>query len=158
MIEIIDNTSTHYKNLVEESLSSVFSVIPAEDFIGIEKIVLLDKCPNPNFEWVGGFYYSGNDDKGAIIELYPPKILDAKPLFFPKTKFANRYSIVKMFLHGLGHHKTGNIEPQNREFNAQKYMLIYIQKIYGNWIYFFDFLAKIDNLIRNRKKGQVLYN
>lgn len=150
MIKIEDKTTAHYKNLVEEALNSVFSIVPAEDILGIEKIVLLDKCPNSKFEWAGGFYYSSRNDEGAIIELYPPKILSAKPFFFPKTKFSNKYSIVKMFLHELGHHKTGNLDLQNREFKAQNYMLTYIQKIYGNWIYFFDFLARIDVLIERK--------
>ncbi len=152
MIPIEDKTTAHYKNLVREALSSVFSIVPAEDFTGIEKIVLLDECPNSKFNWAGGFYYSSCNDKGAIIELYPPKILSAKPFFFPRTKFSNGYSIVKMFLHELGHHKTGNLDSQNRELQAQNYMLTYIQKIYGYWIYFFDFLARIGDLINKIMK------
>lgn len=148
MIRIEDKTTAHYKDLVKEALNSVSSVVPPEDFVGIEKIVLLDECPNPEFKWAGGFYYSSCSNESAIIELYPPKVLSAKPSFFPKIKFSKKYSIVKMFLHELGHHNLWDEDrPETKEMLADKYMVSYLQKIYGNWIYFFDFLARIDDLI-----------
>lgn len=145
MLQIEDKTTKHYKQLVEEAIRPLFSIIPTEDLKNIEKIVLFDECPEVGFKWAGGFYYSAYNGKGAIIELYPPKILAAEPFFVPKTRFSAKYSIVKMFLHELGHHKTGNLDSQSREFKAQEYMVKYIKKIYGVWIYFFDFLAKIEN-------------
>lgn len=148
MIKIEDKTNKHYKLLVEDAITPVFSILPTEDLRNIEKIVLLDECPKSEFKWAGGFYYSGYNGKGAIIELYPPKILAAKPFFAPRTRFSNKYSIAKMFLHELGHHKMGNLDLKNREFKAQEYMVIYIKKIYGSWVYFFDFLARIDDLLR----------
>lgn len=145
MIPIEDRTNKGYKNLVENILKHAFYFIPAEDLEGIEKIILLDECQDREFKWAGGFYYA-YEEKDAIIELYPPKIIDAKPFFVPTSKFFNSYSITKMFLHELGHHKFGNV--QEREFKAQEYMVLYIKKIYGNWIYFFDFLARLDNFLR----------
>lgn len=153
MIKIEDKTTKHYKTLVEDAIAPVFSIIPIEDLKDIEKIVLSDECPKSEFKWAGGFYYSGYNGKGAVIELYPPKILATKPFFVPRIKLFNKYSIVKMFLHELGHHKMGNQDLQNMEFKAQEYMIMYIKKMYGNWIYFFDFLARIDDSIRKKIKG-----
>jgi len=147
MILIEDKTTKGYKNLVEDALKFVFQFIPEEDLKGVEKIILLDECQDDEYKWAGGFYYAAHEGRDAVIELYPPKIIDAKPFFIPRSKFSNAYSIAKMFLHELGHHQFGVENLEGREFKAQEYMLLYIKKIYGNWIYFFDFLARVNDFL-----------
>ena len=53
-----------------------------------------------------------------------------------------------MFLHELGHHKYGIKDIDTREINAEKYMMASLTKLYGKWIYFFDFLAGIDQICK----------
>lgn len=148
MIKIEDKTTNHFGKLVEDALKIAFPVIPKEDLDGIDKILLLDECPDEEFKETGGFYCASHEGHPNYIELYPPKIINAKPFFFPKTNFSKKYSILKMFLHELGHHKCGIKDMDEREIEAEKYSLFYLKKIYGWWIYFFDFIARIDEAIR----------
>jgi len=149
MLEIEDKTTKGFIKLVEGALKPVFSIIPAEDLRGINKILLLDECEDEEFKLTGGFYCAAHDNQtSTYIELYPPKIIDAKPFFVPKTNFSKKYSIVKMFLHELGHHKCGIKNMKTREIEADKYMLLYLKKLYGKWIYLFDFMARIDSVLK----------
>lgn len=148
ILKIEDRSSAKWEEFIKDCLKSIFKVVPEEDLNGIEKVLILDECPNKKYNWAGGFYYSARNNQGAIIELYPPKIINAKPTFFPKTKFSTKYSVAKMFLHELGHHKNGYLPLDQREQKAEEYMLKYLQKIYGNWIYLFDLLARIDNFLK----------
>lgn len=144
MLKIEDKTTEHFGKLVEEALELVSFSVPEKDLGGIEKILLLDECGDVEFNWAGGFYRKSPDGQSAYIELYPSKIINAQPVFLPRIKFFKKYSIIKMFLHELGHHKAGIENLEEREIEAEKYMLSYLKKIYGNRIYLFDFLAKID--------------
>lgn len=148
MFKIEDKTSQHFGKLVEDALEKAFSVIPNEDLKKIDKILLLDECEDEEFKWTGGFYCLGHDGLPTLIELYPPKIIAAKPFFLPKTNFSKKYSIVKMFLHELGHHKYGIQDMGKREAEADKYMLFYLLKLYGGWVYFFDFMSRLDYFLR----------
>lgn len=146
MLEIEDKTTEHVGKFVREALKSVFSVIPKDDFDGIVKILLLDECPDKGFNWAGGFYRLADDGYHASIELYPPKIIAAIPSFLPKIKYFKRFSIIKMFLHELGHHKFGIKNLKEREINTEKYTLLNLKKIYGRRVYFFDFMDTIDTI------------
>jgi len=148
MLTIEDKSSKGWKELVELCLKSVLSVIPGEDLEGVKELLILDECPDKKFKWAGGFYNAAHDSMPASIELYPPKILEAQPFFVPKIIFFNKYSIIKMFLHELGHHKYGILDISTREKKADEYLLTYLTKLYGRWVYFFDFLGTIDRLIR----------
>ena len=147
-----DESSGNWGKFIEDCLNSVLKIIPENDLNGVEEILILDECPDGEYSWAGGFYNAKHDSTPASIELYPPKIIAGQPFFLPKTKFFKKYSIIKMFLHELGHHKYGISSLETREREAQEYMLSHLKKMYGNWIYFFDFLAKLDNFFRNNKK------
>lgn len=148
MLKIEDKTTKHYGKLVENALRVVFATLPEEDLKDIDKILLLDECGDEKFKWAGGFYSVAHDAQPAYIELYPPKIIKAQPFFLPKIDFFNKYSIVKMFLHELGHNKYGIKNMKTREMEAEKYTLLYLEKLYGKWVHFYDFLGAIDNLFR----------
>lgn len=150
MLKIEDKTAKHFGPLVEEALKTLFCVIPEQEIKGIDKILLLDECPDKDFRWAGGFYRAAYKEFPAYIELYPIKIINAKPFFLPKTKFSKKYSITKMFLHELGHHIYGIKNLKEREKQADGYMVFYLKKLYGNWIYFFDLMGKIDYFLRER--------
>ena len=151
MLKIEDRTTKHYGKLVEDALQVVFSTLPEEDLKGIDKILLLDECEDEEFKWAGGFYSASHDAQPAYIELYPPKIIKAQPFFLPKVYFFNKYSIVKMFLHELGHNKYGIKDMREREIEDEKYMLLYLEKLYGKWVYFYDFMGMIDNIFRKKE-------
>ncbi len=148
MIRIEDKTSKKFGNLVEKALQPIFSLIPAQDLQGIDKISLLDECPDPKFKKTGGFYCLGHDGSSTHIELYPPRLVEGIPFFLPKISFFQKYSIVIMFLHELGHHKCGIKNLEKREVYADEYMIPYIKKLYGGWFYFFCLMGKIDYGIR----------
>ena len=38
-----------------------------------------------------------------------------------------------------------------REIEAEKYMLLYLEKLYGKWVYFYDFMGMIDNIFRKKE-------
>lgn len=155
MIKIEDKTRLHYKKLVEDSLKTIFLILPKEDLEGIDKVLLLDKCQDKDFEWSGGFYRSAKNGNLAYIELYPEKILKGIPFFLPRLHFFKRYSIVRMFLHELGHHNSwdqndlSTIEPM-----ADKYMFLYLKKIYGIWNSFFYFFGFLDTVLKNCNYSQ----
>ena len=153
MIKVEDRTSKHLGKLVEEALGPLFLVVPKEDLNGIDKILLLDKCSDAEFSWAGGFYCKPPNGESAYIELYPSKIINAQPVFLPRIKFFKKYSIIKMFLHELGHHKTGIENLEKRENEAEKYMLSYLKRIYGNWVYLFDFMARINDVFNRIVDG-----
>lgn len=154
ILKIEDRSSGKWGKFVEDCLKSIFIVVPEKDLDGIEKVLILDKCPDTEYSWAGGFYNARHGAMPASIELYPPKIIAAQPNFLPKVNFFKKYSIIKMFLHELGHHKCGISDLGERERKAQEYMLLYIKKIYGSWIYLFDLLARIDEVFIKIRKPQ----
>lgn len=148
MIKIEDKTIKHYGTLVQDSLKRLFPILPPIDIEGIEKILLLDKCPDPDFEWCAGFYRASKDRNLAYIELYPEKIINGIPRFLPKIYVFKKYSIVRMFLHELGHHNLWDKNnPSKKEAMADKYMLFYIDKFYGYYNIFFNFMGFIDAIL-----------
>ncbi len=148
MIKIEDKTTKKFGKLVENALQPVFSTVSVGDLQGIEKIILLDECDDADFKKVGGFYCLGHDGLPTQIELYPPIIIKGMPFFLPKLRLFKMYSIVSMFLHELGHHKCGIGDLEKRENYAQEYMFLYIKKLYGNWFYFYNFMGRIDYILR----------
>lgn len=150
-LRIEDKTSEHFEKLIEDSLALVFLKIPKEDLQGIEKILLLDECPDKVFKRSGGFYCAAHDEAPAYIELYPQKIIEGIPFLLPKIRFFKKYSIVRMFLHELGHHNYWKEDMNKKEEEANKYMLSYLWKIYGAWNYFFNFMGLLGDTVRNER-------
>lgn len=154
MLRIEDNTGKRWDKFIEICLEHVLEAIPNEDINGIEKIIILDECPDKDYYWAGGFYNAPHDDIPASIELYPSKIISAQPSFLPKTNFFKKYSIIKLFLHELGHHRYWTQEVEKREYMAERYAIKYLIKLYGKWVYFFDFLGSIDCIFRKNPSAK----
>ena len=151
MVKIEDKTTKRFGRRVEDALKLILSVMPKESLSGIDKILLLDECPDKEFKYAGGFYCMAHNGQSAYVELYPPKILNAMPFFLPRLKFFVNFSIIKMFLHELGHHTYGIENRQEREIEAQRYMIRHLKNLYGKWIYFFDFMGIIDDFFRKKR-------
>lgn len=153
-IPIEDKTIKGYKKIIGDSLRKVLLVIPDRELIGIQKILLLDKCPDEQYKYAGGFYCSSEGRRDVYIELYPPKIIEAIPKFLPRIKFFKEYSIVRMFLHELGHHHCNISDIKNREISANEYMDKYLWKIYGRWNVFFKLMGDINSILYPTLKNE----
>lgn len=144
------NQYSRFFQLIQWSMECIDKHIPIEDVYMLDRVVVLDKNISENYPDAGGIYYHELEGEPAFVELYMEEIISGIPRFLPRIDCFIKYSILKMLLHEVGHHvnkECVHLEDREQwEYEASKYEMKYLWKIYGYKMYIFLTLGTISKI------------
>ena len=136
--------------LTEIRVKRLCTVIPHEDIVGLEEVLIVDNFEDKRIKNAGGYYTSRNKYETCHIALSVNSIYRDMPILIHFFPFIAVFLLARTFYHEVGHHhhkrynyNTGNV---GSEKFAEEYCNKMLKKKFKLWLLLF---APFKSLIRH---------
>ncbi len=138
-MKIIDKCLKKSPVDLEKKIRKLLKVIPEEDLVDLDSIILLDE-PQKKYMDAQGLYWEKYKLQPARVEIYIDNIYGEYGFRKILLPFGGSLLLAKVLFHELGHHyrhRTHGVSKRENENFAEQYKKKYIRKAFHNYWYFF---------------------
>lgn len=149
-MKIINKCSKKSPVNIESKIRKLLRVIPEEDLVGLDSIIILNEPPNKHKN-VRGLYWQKHKLQPARVEIYINNIYGEYGFRKILLPFGGSLLLANVLFHELGHHcryRSHGVPKAEKEKFAEQYRKKYIQKAFHNyWRFYLKPLKPIINLV-----------
>ncbi len=141
---------------IERNARKLIDVIPKQDLIGLERIIIVEEIKGKRKSKYAGVYKQRQGYQPSTIELSKNAIFKGMPKIFFLLPFIAKFTLAGVLYHEIGHHyhhkyKHG-VAKQKEEAFAEGYNKKMLKKAFWGWRFFLRPLAPFARYLANRNR------